>query len=675
MQTRKENVVENFHGTLVTDPYRWLENNTDPEVQEWVQKQNELTEEFLSSGVDSRAAIRQRLLELWNFPRINLPRKMGPWYFYEYNTGLQNQPSLYRRRGMEGEPELVLDPNRWSEDGTVAMSNFSLDDGARFLSYTISVHGSDRQEIHIVDLENNRKLPEVIKWCRFTSMEWVKDLGFYYSRFPQPGTVAPEDENNFCQVYWHSLGTAQEDDVLVFELPEDKELSFSPTVTQDGEFLVLHVFRGTDPRNGVFYRRLGVDSTFVRLLEPGEASYYVLGNEGSTLFLSTNWQAPRGRIVAVDLNRPEKENWVEIIAEQEDVLDEVLYVGGCFVISYLHHAHSRQRVFDRSGTPLKEVELPTMGAIIGLSGRQDDQEFFFSFTSFLHPSTVYRYNLESHEYAPFGEPKLTFNPEDYETKQVFYPSKDGTMVPMFITHKRGLALDGSHPALLYGYGGFNLAMTPSFSPGRIWWLEQGGVFAVANLRGGGEYGRDWHRAGKLEKKQNVFDDFMAAGEWLVANGYTNRNRLVIEGRSNGGLLVAAVLVQRPELFGAAVCVVPVTDMLRFHKFTVGRYWVHEYGNAEANPEHFQFLYKYSPLHNVRPKEYPPTIVVTADGDDRVVPGHAYKFAASLQEVQQGPAPVLLRVDTKSGHGHGKPTAKIVEEQADIYAFLLKVLEL
>lgn len=672
MQTRKVAVVDNFHGTLVADPYRWLENSKDPEVAQWVERQNALTEEFLSSD-DPRPAIRRRLQELWDYPRTQLPRQAGAWYFYEHNSGLQNQPVLYRRLGLDGEPQMVLDPNRWSEDGTVALSNYSVDDGARFVAYTVSAHGSDRQEIRIRDLEKNQDLPEVIKWCRFTNMAWVGDLGFYYSRYPQPGTVAPEDENNYNQIYWHALGTSQEEDVLIFELPEQKELSFHPSVTRDQAYLVLHVFHGTDDRNGVYYRHLGAEPEFVHLFEPGEAAYHCIGNEGSTFFFVTNWQAPRGRIVAVDLERPSKEHWVEILPEQEDVLDAVCYVGGRFVASFFHNAHSRLYIYDRQGSLVEEVELPAMGTVQGLWGRQDQPDFFFSFASFLYPGTVYHYDLESRTLKPFGEQKLSFDPDEYETRQVFYPSKDGTQVSMFLVHKRGLQLDGTNPALLYGYGGFNIPITPFFSPGRIWWLEQGGVYAVANLRGGSEYGEEWHRAGMLENKQNVFDDFMAAAQWLVEQGYTSRERLVIEGRSNGGLLVSAVLVQRPELFGAVVCVVPVTDMLRFHKFTVGRYWVPEYGNAEANPEHFQFLYKYSPLHNVQPREYPPTIIVTADGDDRVVPAHAYKFAATLQEGQKGSAPILLRVDTKAGHGHGKPTAKLVEEQADIYAFLTKVL--
>ncbi|HOQ73324.1 MAG TPA: prolyl oligopeptidase family serine peptidase [Limnochordia bacterium] len=672
MQTKKVNVVEDYHGTPVADPYRWLEDSGDPEVQVWVERQNALTEAFLQ-GEDPRPAIKARLQELWNYPRTQLPRRAGSWIFFEKNSGLQNQPVLYRQRGLSGEPKMVLDPNSWSPDGTVAMSNYSVEEGGRFVAYTVSVHGSDRQEIRIRDLEKGEDLPEVLRWCRFTNMAWFRDLGFYYTRYPAPGTVDPGDKSNFNQVYWHALGTDQEEDVLIFELPERKELSFHVSLTWDQQYLLLHVFEGTDRRNGLYYRPLGGEPGFVHLFEPGEASYRFLGSHGSTFYLVTNLEAPRGRIIAVDLKNPGREQWVEILPEQEDVIDQACYISGCFVVSFLHNAHSRLSIYDQSGRYLKDVQLPTMGSVQGLWGRQDEKEFFLSFTSFLHPAAAYHYEFPSGQLKPFGELKLTFDPADYETKQVFYPSKDGTQVSMFLVHKRGLKLDGQNPNLLYGYGGFNIAITPSFSPGRLWWLEQGGVYAVANLRGGSEYGEEWHRAGMLENKQNVFDDFIAAAEWLIENKYTSREKLVIEGRSNGGLLVSAVLVQRPELFGAVVCVVPVTDMLRFHKFTVGRYWVPEYGNAETNPEHFQFLYRYSPLHNAAPGEYPPTIIVTADGDDRVVPAHAYKFRAALQGAQRGAAPILLRVDTKAGHGHGKPTAKIVEEQADIYGFLVKVL--
>ena len=672
MRTRKDNIVENFHGTMVADPYRWLENS-DAEVEAWVAKQHELTETFFDP-IDPRPDLKKRLTELWDYPRAFIPSKVGSWYFYQKNNGLQNQPVLYRQQGLDGEPEVVLDPNLWSSDGTVAISNYTLDDGARYLAYTISASGSDRQEIHIRDLEKKENLEEIIQWCRFTNMAWVGDKGFYYSRYPEPGTVAPEDVVNFNQVYWHTLGTTQDEDRLVFERPDFKELGFSPFLSSDQQYLLLQVHHGTEPRNGLYYQKLAQGDTFVRLLEPGEARYQFLGNEGSTFFFFTDLNASRGRVIAIDTANPEREHWVEVIPEQDDVISQGRYIDGKFVLSFMHKAHSRLRVFDSSGEFKEEIALPAMGFIDALSGKQNHTELFISFSSFLYPSVNWHYDLRTRTLSTFGQQELKFDPEKYETSQVFYPSKDGTEVSMYLVHRKDLKLDGNNPCLLYGYGGFNIAVTPSFSASRILWLELGGVYAVANLRGGSEYGDKWHRDGMLEKKQNVFDDFISAAEWLIANKYTRRERLAIEGRSNGGLLVSACMTQRPDLYGAVLCIVPVTDMLRFHKFTVGRYWIPEYGDPE-NADHFEFMYRYSPLHNVKPAHYPATMVVTAHGDDRVVPGHAFKFTATLQEAQEGSAPILLRVDTKSGHGHGKPIAKIIDEHTDIYGFLTRVFNI
>lgn len=674
MQTRKGNTVDNFHGTLVEDPYRWLENRQDPEVDRWIEKQNQLTEGFLGH-MDFRGTLKNRLTELWDYPRVSVPTKAGSWYFYQKNSGLQNQPVLYRQEGISGSAEVVLDPNLWSTDGTVALNNFTLDESGRYLAYTVSAQGSDRQTIHIRDLETKQNLPEVIKWCRFTNMAWIKDRGFYYSRYPEPGTVSEEDESNYSQVYWHKLGTPQSEDRLVFQQPESKELSFSPSVTADENYLMIYTFHGTDSRNGFYYQKSGQDNEFIPLFEHGEAKYTFLGNEGAVFYFFTDLYAPRGRIISINVEQPQRENWVEVLPEQKDVISQVRYIHGQFVIALMHNAHSILKIFGKNGNLVQELSLPAMGFIEGLSGRQKQTEVFIGFTSFLYPSVNLHYDLQTKTLNAFGKQELKFDPAAFETSQVFYSSKDGTEVSMYLVHRKGLLLDGNNPTLLYGYGGFNIAVTPSFSASRILWLEQGGVYAVANLRGGNEYGEEWHRDGMLAKKQNVFDDFIAAAEWLIANGYTNPKKLAIEGRSNGGLLVSACLVQRPELFGAVVCVVPVTDMLRFHKFTVGRYWVPEYGNAETNPEHFEFMYRYSPLHNVLPANYPATLVVTADGDDRVVPSHAYKFTATLQAAQTGQAPILIRVDTKSGHGHGKPIAKIIAEHTDIYSFLGKVLGL
>ncbi len=672
MKTRKDNVVDNFHGTLVADPYRWLEN-TDPEVDSWVDQQHELTAQFFASE-DPRADLRMRLTELWDYPRTFVPIKVGPWYFYQKNSGLQNQPVLYRQKGLAGESEVVLDPNLWSSDGTVAINNYTLDDGARYLAYTVSVSGSDRQEIHIRDLEKKENLVDVIQWCRFTNMAWFNDEGFYYSRYPKPGTVPPEDEVNFSQVYWHTLGADQDRDVLIFELPDAKELSFSPFLTADQGYLLMHVRQGTEPRNGLYFKKQGTGDTLVRLLEPGEATYQFLGNEGPVFYFFTDLDAPKGRIIAIDTENPARDNWVEVLPEQDDVISQGRYIDGKFVVSLMHNAHSRLCIYGSGGDLREEVTLPTMGFIESLSANQKQSEFFISFASFLYPSVNLRYDFETDTLTPFGVQELKFDPAKFETSQVFYPSKDGTEVSMYLVHHKGIKLDGNNPCLLYGYGGFNISVTPSFSASRILWLEMGGVYAVANLRGGSEYGDQWHRSGMLDKKQNVFDDFIAAAEWLIANKYTKKEKLAIEGRSNGGLLVSACMTQRPDLYGAVLCIVPVTDMMRYHKFTVGRYWVPEYGDPE-NPEHFPFLYRYSPLHNVKPAAFPATFVITAFGDDRVVPGHAFKFAATLQESQEGSAPILLRVDSKSGHGHGKPIAKIIEEHTDIYGFLAKVFNI
>lgn len=673
MQTRKDNTVDNFHGTLVADPYRWLENSEDAEVQDWVQEQHELTEKFFESS-DPRAALKERLTDLWDYPRMFIPIKVGPWYFYQKNSGLQNQPVLYRQKGLEGQPEVVLDPNSWSTDGTVALSNFTLDDGAKYLAYTVSASGSDRQEIHIRDLERQENLDDVIRWCRFTNMAWRQDEGFYYSRYPKPGTVPPEDEVNFSQVYWHKLGQPQSEDILVFERTDAKELSFSPFLGADQEYLFIYVSHGTDSRNGLYYQELGEESAIVRLIEPGEASYRFLGNEGSVLYVFTDLNAPKGRIISIDLENPGRDNWIEVLPEQEDVFSQARYMDGQFIISFMHNAHSILRVYGRDGTFKQEVTLPTMGFIEGLAGKQKQTELFVSFTSFLYPSMNLHYDLKTSVLKPFSKQEMKFNPEDFETSQVFYPSKDGTEVSMYLVHRKGLKLDGTNPCLLYGYGGFNIPVTPSFSASRILWLELGGIYAVANLRGGSEYGEEWHQAGMLENKQNVFDDFMAAAEWLIANNYTQPQKLAIEGRSNGGLLVSTCMTQRPDLYGAVICGVPVTDMLRFHKFTVGRYWIPEYGDPE-NADHFEFMFRYSPLHNVKPAKYPATMVVTAHGDDRVVPGHAYKFTATVQEAQEGTQPILIRVDTKSGHGHGKPISKIIDEHTDVYGFLTKVFNI
>jgi prolyl oligopeptidase len=656
----------------VADPYRWLEDPATPETAAWVERENALTRAYIDS-YPAREAIEKRFTDLWNFPRYSVPKKRGTRYFFTKNDGLQNQSVLYVQESLQGEPRVLIDPNALSADGTIALSGQHASRDGRYLAYGLSAGGSDWQKIHVRDVDTGEDFDEVLEWCKFSDVAWKQDnAGFWYNRFPAEGEVAAEDRNNYNRVYWHRLGTPQSEDVLVYKDDANKELGFQPTTTDDGAYLLLTVYHGTDPRTGVYYRKSGSDDEFTRLVENGVAMFTFVDNIGSVFYFHTDLDAPRGRVIAIDVTRPERENWREIIAQREEVIDFVGMVGGRIVVVYLRDAHNSLALFDDQGAFAREIELPTIGSAGGLSGERADMEMFFAFTSFLFPTTVYRYDFARDEVSVFRAPAIDFDASGYETKQVFYESKDGTRVPMFIVQRKGIVLDGSNPTILYGYGGFNVSMTPYFSVSRLVWLENGGVYAVANLRGGNEYGEEWHQQGILDRKQNVFDDFIAAAEYLIAQKYTRRDRLASNGGSNGGLLVAACMIQRPDLFGAVVCQVPVIDMLRYHKFTVGRYWVSDYGNAEESKEHFDFLYAYSPLHNIEPGvAYPATIVTTADTDDRVVPAHGKKFAAALQAADAGENPILLRVETKAGHGGGKPTAKIIEEVADIYAFLFK----
>lgn len=681
-------VVDDYHGVLVRDPYRWLEDPESPETLAWVAAQNELTFGLLRQ-VPVREAIESHLTEIWDYPKYGLPWRRGKHTFFFKNDGLQNQAVLYWQERQESEPNVLLDPNLLSEDGTVALTNLSLNKEGTLIAYGLSSSGSDWQEIRIRDVVSGQDYEEVLRWCKFTGIAWKHDnTGFFYNRYREPGTVPPEDQYHHNRVYWHQLGTPQEADQLVYERLDAKELAFNPSITDDGHYIVLYVWHGTDTRNRIYYRDVESDQPFVYLLDEQDARYDFITNIGHTFYFNSDLEAPRGRIIAIDIRQPEREAWQEIIPQQEDVLSFVHLINQQFVVAYLHHAHHQLKIFNLDGSFVCEIELPALGSITGLSGRQEDREMFVGLSSFLFPNTAYHYEFERKKLTLYRQSKIAFDPSAYQTKQVFYTSADGTPIPMFITHKKGLPLDGNNPTLLYGYGGFYINLLPTFSISHTIWLEQGGIFAVPNLRGGGEYGEEWHRAGMLEKKQNVFDDFIAAGEWLIENKYTSSERLAIHGGSNGGLLVAACMLQRPELFGAVICGVPVIDMLRYHKFTVGQYWVPEYGNAEENPDDFNFLFAYSPLHNIKADTtYPPILITSADTDDRVVPAHAKKFAATLQRAggraggRAGDTaltyspnnPILLRVETKAGHGGGKPTAKIIEEQADIYAFLWEVL--
>ena len=667
--------VDDYHGTSVADPYRWLEDPDAPQTQDWVAQENTLTRGFLD-GVPQRARIRQRLTELWDFPKYLPPFKLGGRYFSSLNTGLQNHSVLYVQESLDGPPRVLLDPNGLSQDGTVAVANYQVSDDGKLLAWATSEGGSDWITWRVRDVATGKDLDDVVRWSKFSGAAWSHDgTGFYYSAYDAPVAGKELQQANYNQKLWfHRVGTPQGQDRLVYERPDHKEWGFGGEVSEDGRFLVISVWEGSDPRNRVHVQDLAQPgAAIVPLMDAYDANYQFVGNDGDVLYFLTNNQAPRGRLVAVDLRRPEPRDWRQLIPQGEDVLQSASLIRDSFVTTWLHDVHDVVRIFAMDGTPQREIELPTFGQVGGLKGRRDDAETFYSFTSFVYATAVYRYDVVTGKSELYRAPKLAFDASKYVTEQVFYRSKDGTRIPMFLVYKKGLRHDGNNPTMLYGYGGFNISMTPGHSVSRLVWLEMGGVYAQACLRGGGEYGEEWHQAGTLHRKQNVFDDFIAAAEYLIAEGYTRPAKLAISGGSNGGLLVGACLNQRPELFGAALPAVGVMDMLRFHKFTIGWAWVSDYGSSDDAAQ-FRDLYAYSPYHNIRDGvAYPPTFITTADHDDRVVPGHSFKYAARLQHAQAGASPILIRIQTRAGHGAGKPTAMLIDEQADAYAFLVKVL--
>lgn len=669
--TFKSNLIENYHGTEVADPYRWLEDPNSNETIEWGKEMQNSCEDYFTESKE-RQLDKQRLTELWNFPKYFVPKKVGNRLFYQKNDGLQNQAILYMTEN--DKESVVIDPNLFSKDGTVALTNYAISLNSEFIAYATSESGSDWQTIRIRKVETGEDLWDLLQWVKFTTIAWKPDnSGFYYNRFPQPESISPADEGCYNKVYFHQIGTNQSEDVLIHEQPEDKELMFSPFISEDKNYLGLHVSFGTAAENRLYIRPLHSNQPFTRLLDQQDAEYSYITNAGTTFYFKTTLSAPRGRIIAIDLQQSSKENWKEIVPEQNDVMDSIKFVNGQFVIAFLHDAHHQIHFYNQEGEKIEELELPILGSLTDITGGATETEFYFGLTSFLYPTVVYKYDFVNRKLDVFAQSEILFEVNNYETNQFFYTSKDGTKVPMFLTHKKGLQLNGDNPVILYAYGGFNISLTPSCNPALLRWLEKGGVYAVANLRGGSEYGEDWHRAGMLEKKQNVFDDFITAGEWLIQEKYTNTKKLSIMGGSNGGLLVAACMVQRPALYGAVICRVPVIDMLRYQKFTIGRYWIPEYGTAE-NPEHFPFLYAYSPLHNIKEGEhYPPVLIATAESDDRVVPAHAKKFAATLMEKASPDSTVVLRLEGKAGHGLGKPTSKLIDEWVDFYAFLDKEL--
>ena len=667
--------VDVLHGVRVEDPYRWLEDLDSAETRAWVAAQNRLTFSYLAELPD-REAFRKRLTELWNYERYGTPLRQGGRYFLSKNDGLQNQGVLYTLDRLDGEPRVLLDPNTLSQDGTIALADYEVSEDGRYLAYGLASGGSDWNEWKVRDVATGKDLSDHLRWVKFSRAAWTHDSqGFFYCRYDEPQAGRPMEEANFFQkVYYHRLGTPQSQDELVYERPDEPKMGFYAHVTDDGRYLLLFAWTDRGPENGVFYKDLSAPgSQVVELLDEFDASYTFIANDGPVFWFRTSLDAPRSRVVAIDVRDPARENWRELIPQSEENLESVQFLGGRFVARYLQDAHSQVRLFGRDGKLEREVALPALGTVGAFSGRHDAREAFFSFSGYTTPATIYRYDLETGESAVFRQPKLAFDPAAFETRQVFFTSKDGTRVPMFLTWKKGLKPDGARPTYLYGYGGFNIPSVPEFSVAMLAWMERGGIYAVPALRGGGEYGQEWHLSATRLRKQNTFDDFIAAAEWLVANGYTSPRHLAAGGHSNGGLLVGVVLNQRPELFGAAMVGVGVLDMLRFHKFTIGWGWVSDYGSPE-DPEEFKVLRGYSPYHNLRQGyEYPPVLVVTADHDDRVVPAHSFKYTAALQHAQAGANPVLIRIETRAGHGSGKPTSKLIEGAADELAFLLDVV--
>ena len=677
--TRATDQADDYHGRRVADPYRWLEDTDSPETAAWVEAQNAVTFAYLT-GIPEREPIRRRLTELWNFERFSTPFRRAGRYFYFRNDGLQSQSVLYTQPSLDAPPTVLLDPNTMSADGTVALSMTAVSHDGRHLAYGTSTSGSDWQEFRVRAVADGRDLDDHLRWIKFSGASWTRDgKGFFYSRYPEPTGAALTQSNRNQALYYHRLGTPQSADVLAFAQPDHPERGVGAQVTDDGRYAILGIWQGSATKNGVYVMDLAdsarprVDAPVVRLLDRFDAQYSFLGNDGPVLYLQTDLDAPRGRIVAIDLRRPDRGAWREIVPEGQDVLSGAEIIANTLVLQYLRDARSVLRLVRLDGTPVREVDLPAVGTVGSLSGERDDREMFYSFTSYLFPTTIYRYDFATGTSTVFRAPKVAFDTSPYVTEQVFFRSRDGTRVPMFITRRRDLVRDGSSPAYLTAYGGFNISTPPAFSVSNLVWLEMGGILAMPNLRGGGEYGEEWHQAGMLDRKQNVFDDFIAAAEYLVAEGYTSPAKLAIAGGSNGGLLVGAAMTQRPELFAAALPAVGVMDMLRYHKFTIGWAWVSEYGSADSAAQ-FEYLIRYSPLHNLAPgTDYPATMVTTADHDDRVVPGHSFKFAAALQAASAGRRPALIRIESKAGHGAGKPTAKIIEEQADRWAFLSRNL--
>ncbi len=691
--TKRVDVVDDYHGTTVVDPYRWLEDTDSDETAAWVKQQNAVTEAFLGT-IRARESLRARLTKLWNYERFGVPEKRGGKYFFTKNDGLQDQAVLYWTTNLKDEPRVLLDPNGWSDEGTAALTSTAVSRDGKYIAYGVQRAGSDWQQWKVREIESGKDLPDTIDWVKFSHAVWNHEgTGFYYARYPKPAPgEALEDQNVDQKVYFHRLGTAQAEDLLVYEDPANPKHGFGVMVTEDGKYLLVSTWKGTGRKNLVHYKRLDkavknkadqglaqrAGAEFTPLVTEFENFFEYVGNDGDTFYFFTDMESPRGKLIAIDLrrSRAKAESRLltrDIIPETEATLSDVSMVGNQFFADYLKDAKSEIRIYDRRGRDKGVVELPGIGSAGGFGGERTHRETFYAFTSFTEPTTIFRYDLRTRKSEVFRKPEVAVDTSQFETQQVFVTSKDGTKLPMFIVHKRGLERNAKNPTLLYGYGGFNVSLTPYFSITRSVWMERGGVLAIPNLRGGGEYGEAWHQEGIKEKKQNTFDDFIAAAEYLIKERYTSPEKLAIQGGSNGGLLVGAVMTQRPELFGAALPSVGVMDMLRFHQFTIGWAWVDDYGSSD-DPKMFPVLRAYSPYHNIEEGvSYPATLVMTADHDDRVVPGHSFKFVSALQRAHGGDTPVMIRVETQAGHGAGTPTSKRIAEAADMFAFLERVL--
>ena len=681
--TRKVDVVDTLHGVKVADPYRWLEDDRSEETAAWVKAQNELTQGILQK-IPARDAIQKRLTELWDYEKIGTPQKIKGGYVFHKNDGLQNQSVLFFQKSLNGEARELLNPNTLSDDGTASLKTYSFSDDGKWMAYAISRSGSDWVEWKVRDVQTGKDLQDHLKWSKFSSANWSTDhLGFYYSGYDAPKEGTEFKSINYHQkLYYHKLGTEQKDDKLIYARPDHKKWGFSADVTEDGRYLLIFVHEGTNVNDAVFYKDLSKpNAPVIELLNKFDASYRFVANDGPRFIFKTDLDAPTGRIVTLDVEQAAKTPvaaplpWKELIPQSKDTLRGVSVMADQIILNYMQDAHSVIKMYAMDGSFKKELVLPGIGSASGFYGKSNHEEAFYRYSSYTDPGSSFRYDFSTGKSEHLRSPKVKFDQDAFTTRQVFYTSKDGTKVPMIISHRKGLKLDGNNPTLLYGYGGFNVSQLPRFSVSTIAWMEMGGVYAVANLRGGGEYGKAWHEAGMKLQKQNVFDDFIYAAEWLISEKYTNSKKLAIAGGSNGGLLVGACMTQRPELFKAALPAVGVLDMLRFHKFTIGWAWISEYGSAD-NADEFKVLLGYSPYHNLKPAtQYPSTMVLTGDHDDRVFPAHSFKFAAALQAAHQGDNPVLIRIETKAGHGAGTPTSKRIQAAADKWAFLVKELNM